>query len=220
MLYRILTGQMSPTEIVALLIALVIGITVHEFAHAAAAVWLGDSLPERQGRLTLSPAAHLDLMGSLMFLVGGFGWGKPVQYNPYALRASARIGPAIVSAAGPLSNIILAVFVALGVRVFIFGLDIVDLPAQVVGTILYLLVFFIYYNLILSFFNLIPVFPLDGFTILQGLLPAGLADLLEMTRPYGFFILLLMLFAGGNVMGVLLYRPVFALMGLLVGIEF
>jgi Zn-dependent protease len=220
MLYRILTGQMSPTEIVALLIALVIGITVHEFAHAAAAVWLGDSLPERQGRLTLSPAAHLDLMGSLMFLVGGFGWGKPVQYNPYALRASARIGPAIVSAAGPLSNIILAVFVALGVRVFIFGLEIVDLPTQVVGTILYLLVFFIYYNLILSFFNLIPVFPLDGFTILQGLLPAGLADLLEMTRPYGFFILLLMLFAGGNVMGVLLYRPVFALMGLLVGIEF
>jgi len=211
---------MSPTEIVALLIALVIGITVHEFAHAAAAVWLGDSLPERQGRLTLSPAAHLDLMGSLMFLVGGFGWGKPVQYNPYALRASARIGPAIVSAAGPLSNIILAVFVALGVRVFIFGLEIVDLPTQVVGTILYLLVFFIYYNLILSFFNLIPVFPLDGFTILQGLLPAGLADLLEMTRPYGFFILLLMLFAGGNVMGVLLYRPVFALMGLLVGIEF
>lgn len=220
MLYRILTGQMGATEIVALLVALVFGITIHEFAHAAAATWLGDSLPGRQGRLSLSPAAHLDPLGSLMFLVGGFGWGKPVQYNPYALRASARGGPAIVAAAGPLSNIILATLVALVVRVLPFGLELFDLPTQVVGTIFYLLIFFVYYNLVLSFFNLIPVFPLDGFTLLQGLLPAALADALEVTRQYGFFILLLLLFAGGSALGAIMYRPIFLLMSLLVGVEF
>ncbi|MCI0475744.1 MAG: site-2 protease family protein [Anaerolineales bacterium] len=220
MLGQILAGQIDPIELVALLIALVFGISVHEFAHAAAATWLGDPLPGRQGRLTLSPAAHLDVMGSLMFFVAGFGWGKPVQYNPYALRASPRVGPAIVAAAGPLSNIIVAVIVALVVRLLPFGLDAFELSPQVVNTLFYLLIFFIYYNLILSFFNLIPVFPLDGFTILQGLLPPALADAFEATRQYGFFVLLLLFFAGSSVVGPLLYRPVAMLMRLLVGIEF
>lgn len=220
MLYQILTGRMDPTQIVALLIALVIGISVHEFAHAAAASWLGDPTPGQQGRLTLSPAAHLDVMGSLMFLVGGFGWGKPVQYNPYALRASPRAGPAIVSAAGPISNIILAVGVALIVRALPLILDPFDLPAAIVSTIFYLLVFFIFYNLMLSVFNLIPIFPLDGFTILQGLLPPALADALEATRQYGFFALLILLFLGGGIVGTILYQPVFLLMRVLVGTGF
>lgn len=220
MLGQILAGQIDPIELVALLIALVFGISVHEFAHAAAATWLGDPLPGRQGRLTLAPAAHLDVMGALMFFVAGFGWGKPVQYNPYALRASPRVGPAIVAAAGPLSNIIVAVIVALVVRLLPFGLSAFELSPQVVNTLFYLLIFFIYYNLILSFFNLIPVFPLDGFTILQGLLPPALADVFEATRQYGFFVLLLLFFAGSSVVGPLLYRPVAMLMRLLVGIEF
>jgi Zn-dependent protease len=168
--------------------------------------------------LTLSPAAHLDVMGSLMFFVAGFGWGKPVQYNPYALRASPRGGPAIVAAAGPISNIVLAVGVALIVRVLPFGLDAFELPPQIANTIFYLLIFFVYYNLMLSLFNLIPVFPLDGFTILQGLLPPALADGLEATRQYGFFALLLLFFVGGSVVGAILYRPVYLLMRLLVGI--
>ena len=103
MLYQILSGQMSPTEIVALLIALVLGISVHEFSHAAAATWLGDTLPGRQGRLTLAPAAHLDVVGSLMFLIGGFGWGKPVPVNPYYLRRNSRTEMALVALAGPVS---------------------------------------------------------------------------------------------------------------------
>jgi len=185
-LYQILTGQIGATELVALLIALVFGISVHEFAHAAAATWLGDPLPGRQGRLTLAPAAHLDVMGSLMFLIGGFGWGKPVQYNPYALRASPRVGPAIVAIAGPISNIILAVIVAIVIRLLSFGLGTVEFPLAVVSALFYLSVNIVYYNLILSFFNLIPVFPLDGFTILQGLLPPALADVFESTRQYGF----------------------------------
>ncbi len=82
MLYQILTGQVPLTQIAALLVALILGITVHEFSHAAMATWLGDPTPRGQGRLSLSPVAHLDVMGSLMFLVAGFGWGKPVQFNP------------------------------------------------------------------------------------------------------------------------------------------
>jgi Zn-dependent protease len=217
MLYRILTGRIEPIELVALLIALVAGITIHEFAHAAAATWLGDALPRRQGRLSLSPAAHLDPVGSLMFLVGGFGWGKPVQYNPYALRASARVGPAIVAAAGPLSNIVLATVVALVVRVLLVGLDIFGVAFPFFDLLFYFFLFFIYYNLILSFFNLIPVFPLDGFTILQGILPLELSDLLETTRPYGFFILLLLLFFGSNLLAPLLFLPVNLFMYILVG---
>ena len=220
MLYQILTGQIGATELVALLIALVFGISVHEFAHAAAATWLGDPLPGRQGRLTLAPAAHLDVMGSLMFLIGGFGWGKPVQYNPYALRASPRVGPAIVAIAGPISNIILAVIVAIVIRLLSFGLGTVEFPLAVVSALFYLSVNIVYYNLILSLFNLIPVFPLDGFTILQGLLPPALADVFESTRQYGFFILLLLLFASGSVLGPILYRPAEMVTRLLVGAGF
>jgi len=219
-LYQILTGQIGATELVALLIALVFGISVHEFAHAAAATWLGDPLPGRQGRLTLAPAAHLDVMGSLMFLIGGFGWGKPVQYNPYALRASPRVGPAIVAIAGPISNIILAVIVAIVIRLLSFGLGTVEFPLAVVSALFYLSVNIVYYNLILSLFNLIPVFPLDGFTILQGLLPPALADVFESTRQYGFFILLLLLFASGSVLGPILYRPAEMVTRLLVGAGF
>jgi Zn-dependent protease len=219
-LYQILTGQIGATELVALLIALVFGISVHEFAHAAAATWLGDPLPGRQGRLTLAPAAHLDVMGSLMFLIGGFGWGKPVQYNPYALRASPRVGPAIVAIAGPISNIILGVIVAIVIRLLSFGLGTFEFPLAVVSALFYLLVNIVYYNLILSFFNLIPVSPLDGFTILQGLLPPALADAFESTRQYGFFILLLLLFASGSVLGPILYRPAVMVTRLLVGAGF
>src|SRR5512146_1856153 len=110
---------MSPPEIAAVVIALILGITVHEFAHAAMATWLGDSTPRWQGRLSLSPMAHLDVMGSLMFLIGGFGWGKPVQFNPYALRANPRTGAALVALAGPISNFILAAIFAIPIRLLL-----------------------------------------------------------------------------------------------------
>lgn len=221
MIYQLLTGGISPAALVGLLIALVFGITVHEFSHALAATWLGDSLPRRQGRLTLQPAAHLDVVGSLMFLVGGFGWGKPVQYNPYALRASPRTGPALVAVAGPLSNLILAAIIAIFVRLMpillgtsLGGLALSSSPA---GTLFNLLINIVYYNLILSFFNLIPIFPLDGFTILLGLLPAELAERFEVTRQYGFFVLILLMVAGGSIMGPILYNPVETLLRLLIG---
>lgn len=223
LLYQILAGQIGVTEVVALLVALVVGISVHEFAHAAMATWLGDTLPGRQGRLTLSPVAHLDVMGSLMFLVGGFGWGKPVQYNPYALRAGPRSGPALVAVAGPISNVILASIVAGVTRVFPLALgtsvSALERLADPVGIVYSLLLSIVYYNLVLGLFNLIPIFPLDGFTILLGLLPPQMAYAFEQTRQWGILLLIVLLFLGGNLWVTLLYRPVGILMQLLTGIR-
>jgi Zn-dependent protease len=217
---QILSGNIDPTQLAGLIIALVLGITVHEFSHALVATWLGDDLPRRQGRLSLSPAAHLDVVGSLMFIVGGFGWGKPVQYNPYALRASPRTGPALVALGGPVSNILLAAVFAIPVRLFPiiyqFNPRIGKLP-EAVSALYFVLSLIVYYNLVLSIFNLIPIFPLDGFTVLQGLLPAELAERLEMTRQYGMIILLLLVFAGGSILGLIMDAPIKALYGLFTG---
>jgi Zn-dependent protease len=215
----ILAGNVAPTQLLGLLIALVLGITVHEFSHALVATWLGDPLPRQQGRLTLAPAAHLDLVGSLMFVVAGFGWGKPVQYNPYALRASPRTGPALVALGGPISNIILAALFAIPVRLVPIIIQPNVLTGALPGTadILYeILGSIVYYNLMLSIFNLIPIYPLDGFSVLQGLLPAELAERLEATRQYGMFLLLVLVFLGGSILGQVLGAPITFLYRLLV----
>ncbi len=214
---------MGAPEVVALIIALVLGISVHEFAHAAAATWLGDALPRQQGRLTLAPLAHLDVMGSLMFVVGGFGWGKPVQYNPFALRAGPRTGPAIVSAAGPIANLILAALFAIPTRIIVAAILggrglYAPQSTDAVMILLELLQGIVYYNLILSFFNLIPIFPLDGFTILLGLLPPSMADLFEQTRQWGILLLLAVVFLASGVLSAVLYGPVNTLMRLMIGI--
>jgi len=221
-LFQILSGGISFAQIVALLIALVLGISVHEFSHAAMATWLGDSLPRQQGRLTLAPAAHLDVMGSLMFLIAGFGWGKPVQYNPYALRAGPRSGPALVAVAGPVSNFIFAAIVAIPVRVMplVFGasLDTLSRSAGPDGTLFNLLLNVIYFNLILGTFNLIPVFPLDGFSVLEGVLPAELAEPFAQTQQWGMFLLLglILLDRYVNILGFIIDGPVTTLLFFLV----
>ncbi len=223
MIYNLLTGNISPVDLLALLLALVFGITVHEFAHALAATWLGDPLPRRQGRLTLAPAAHLDPMGSLMFAVAGFGWGRPVEYNPYALRGNPRTGGALIAVAGPISNILFAALLAIPARLIPIALQTsayellfwADSTAPVV--VLYqVLIGMISYNLMLSIFNLIPVPPLDGFAVLQGILPPALAEQIEIIRPYGFFILFLLMFAGSSVLGAIMTRPIAFLEYLLV----
>ncbi|MBI5650476.1 MAG: site-2 protease family protein [Chloroflexi bacterium] len=222
-LSQLLSGQFEPTEVLGMLIALILGITVHEFAHAAAATWLGDSLPRQDGRLTLAPHAHLDVMGSLMFLVAGFGWGRAVRYNPYALRAGLRTGPALVALAGPVSNILLAIIFAIPARLLaLYAMTNrgVFTPGAVnpLSVAYELLTWIVLYNLILALYNLIPIFPLDGFSVLLGVLPPQMAEWYERTRQYGMFILLLLVFAGGSVLGVILYRPVGILWRLLIGV--
>jgi Zn-dependent protease len=185
------------TQIVGLLIALVFGITVHEFGHAAAATWLGDPLPRQQGRVTLEPAAHLDPMGSLMFVLAGFGWGRPVQFNPFALRMNPRQGSALVAIAGPTMNILLASLVAFIIRLlpFIFGKSTtaIAFSSGPDAILLDLLSYIVFFNLVLAIFNLIPIPPLDGFSVLMGVLPAEMADWLRPLEQWGMFLLLAIL---------------------------
>ena len=173
--------------------------------------------------MTLAPLAHLDVMGSLMFVIGGFGWGKPVQYNPFALRAGPRTGPAIVSAAGPISNLILATLFAIHTRLLVVAITsgsglVSAQSAQATFVLLDLLQNIVYFNLILSFFNLIPIFPLDGFTILLGLLPPSMADAFEQTRQWGILLLFAVVFLASGVLSTVLYGPVDSLMHLLIGV--
>src|SRR3990172_60779 len=98
------------------LVTLVIAFTIHELAHAWTALQLGDDTPRRLGRLTLNPPAPLDPIGSILLLIAGFGWAKPVQVNPYNLRNGPRMGMAIVAAAGPISNLVLAVLAGIPFR--------------------------------------------------------------------------------------------------------
>lgn len=149
---------------IALLIGLVIGITVHECAHAWAANELGDPTARYQGRITLNPLAHLDPLGSVLMLYSmligfGIGWGKPTPVNPYNLRYGPRLGLAIVSVAGPISNILVAIIFAIPVRL--------GLPMP--GELSLLLLYIIVANLSLTVFNLLPIPPLDGFSILAGI---------------------------------------------------
>jgi Zn-dependent protease len=222
MLIEILSRAFSPqgltqqdaTSIVGLLIALVLGISVHEFSHALAATWLGDTIPSRDGRLTLAPAAHLDPLGSLMFLIAGFGWGRPVRYNPFALRASPRTGAALVALGGPLSNLILAALIAVPIRLmpFMLGTSASALARSTgaEGIVYDLLSSIVFFNIILAMFNLIPIPPLDGFSILLGILPAEMAEQFRQIEPWGMFLLLGLVLMSRyvDVLGMLLTGPV------------
>ena len=170
--------------------ALLIGIAFHEACHAFAADSLGDTLPARQGRVTLNPLAHLDPAGTLMMLVVGFGWGKPVQFNPFGLKVSPKTATLVVSAAGPLSNFVAAGLLAIPIRVgavpyinpFSSVLRGVDGTDEYVGLFLSGAVFL---NCILGVFNLIPIHPLDGFKVAVGLLPDGISEEFAKLAQYG-----------------------------------
>lgn len=159
------------------ILSLVIAITVHEFAHAYAADRLGDPTPRLQGRLTLNPLAHLDLLGSIMILFAHFGWGKPVQFDPYNLRNVKR-DSAIISIAGPVTNFTLAIICSVILR--FINLD--------------FLVVLIMINLSLGVFNLVPIHPLDGFKIVEGILPGHYAKQWHELEGYGMIFLLFLVF--------------------------
>lgn len=182
--------------LVSRIITLVIAFTVHEFSHAWTADQQGDPTARRQGRLTLNPLAHLDVLGSLLLLVAGFGWAKPVPFNPYNLRSGPRTGTAIVAAAGPFSNLILAILAAIPFRLGVVSQFALEPTGRFLPTLPGFLSDFIWINLILLFFNLIPLPPLDGHKIAVGVLPDPLAGFFERLAPYGPMLLLLLLFIG------------------------
>ena len=206
------------------IIALIIAITVHEFAHAWTATELGDLTSKSQGRLTLNPLAHLDPIGSLMILVARFGWGKPVPVNPYNLRTDPTTGMALVAVAGPASNILTALLFALPIR---FDLRPTGLGNQAMASIGDLILSVIIINLILAVFNMIPLAPLDGYKVALALLPYEFANQLRQLETYGPIILILLIFlpsllpgGGVDVLGSLMGPPINFMFSLLTGIPF
>ncbi len=207
--------------LIARAIVLVVAFTVHELAHAITADRLGDPTPRRMGRITLNPIAHLDPFGTIMLLVSGFGWAKPVMVNPLNLRGNPRSSMAIVALAGPASNLVMAVLFALPLRLVDFWP--LAFKFSVAGEKAAFLFFqFVWINLILMFFNLIPIPPLDGYKILQGSVPPDMSYQLRSMEQYGFLILMLVVFilprAGLDVLGWLVARPSAALLSLLTGL--
>jgi Zn-dependent protease len=177
---------------------LVLSLSFHEAAHAWSADRLGDSTARLQGRLTLNPLAHIDWIGTVLFpiiaILTNFpliGWAKPVPVDVRNLRAPRR-DFALVAAAGPVSNLVLAAGAAV-----IFGLlRGAGTDPDGVGTIAYILFQAVSLNVLLAVFNLLPVPPLDGGNVAMGLLPDPLAGLIAQLRPWGFLILYLLMFSG------------------------
>lgn len=179
----------NPTgpQLVGLLIALVVGITVHEFMHAFVADSSGDRLPRSQGRVSLNPADHLDPMGTIFFLIAGFGWGKPVMVNTYALR-TGRMGMAYVAAAGPLANLVVATAVAVGFRAGELA-GVLGGPGDFAWEAL---IWVVQFNVILWLFNLLPIPPLDGYNLVMPFLPPRTALTVQRYAPYGVIVLLVL----------------------------
>ncbi len=176
-----------------------IGITFHEFSHAWAANALGDRTAKNLGRMTLNPIAHLDPVGTVLIFVAGFGWGKPVPFNPIFLRIGRRSGAAVVSIAGPIANVIAATIFAFPIRAGLVESNALDFsvfgrPGS--GVLQYFLISAVFWNLILAVFNLLPIAPLDGFKVAVGVLPRNAAAAFARLEPYGPVILLLIIGLG------------------------
>ena len=210
-------------SIIVVAIMLLVGFPVHEFAHALAAYRLGDSTAKFMGRLTLNPVVHFDPLGGILLAVTmigntgfAFGWAKPTPVNPRNLEGG-RYGEAIVAAAGPISNLVLAIAAALPLRYIINTPSLIE---QVPTIVLQVLFFFILINLVLMVFNLFPIPPLDGSKVLFAFLPPQVAwrwrPILE---QYGFILLLLVFFVppGDSIGGKILVPIIDAFLDFLVG---
>ncbi len=187
--------------------ALLVGISFHEFSHAAAADALGDRLPRRMGRLTLNPLAHLDPGGTVLMFLVGFGWGKPVPVNPNAT-ANPKAALAITAGAGPISNFVVAAVAGLPIRTGavewlspFYLYNTADWGTQ--EYLGYYLSTLVLVSLILGVFNLFPIAPLDGFKVAVGILPRELSRSFARLEQYGPLILIaliaLPLLTGGRV---------------------
>ena len=209
--------------LIARIVVLLTAFSVHEFAHAWTADRFGDLTPRSNGRLTLNPLAHLDPMGSLLLILVGFGWAKPVPINPYAIQRRSPAGVMWVSLAGPLSNLLMAVLAAIPFRLgLVSQFKAFAAPGQILPTLDLVLYEFVFINLILMLFNLIPLAPLDGEKIFDYFLPPSWSQAMDRIRPYGPLILMALLFVVPyffhfDVLGAILGPPMRALIGLLIG---
>jgi len=171
-------------DILFVLPAMLIAITVHEYSHGRVADMLGDPTPRQSGRLTLNPIKHLDLLGSLMIIIAHFGWAKPVPVNSRYFKDPKR-DMLLVGVAGPAANFVTAVIFSLPMRFGLLGNNVI-----LKGIILYIVMI----NIALGIFNLIPIPPLDGSHILQAFLPPSAMPAFRWFQQYGIIVLFLVLF--------------------------
>ena len=207
---------LNPSEIISRIFTLLIAFSVHEFAHAWTANFFGDDTPRLNGRLTLNPGAHLDPLGTLMLVVSGFGWARPVPVNPYALQRRSSLAMMWVSLAGPFSNFLLAIIAAIPLRLGLIPYVESTGPFPSLAEFLFT---FIIINLSLMLFNLIPLAPLDGEKIASTVFPPSMARTMDTIRPYSPLILMVLLFVmpsmGLDIIGWIMRPAMYGLLNLL-----
>ncbi len=185
--------NMNPALLISRVVTLLIAFTCHEFSHALVAVMLGDDTPKRDGRLTLNPLRHLDLWGSILLIAVGFGYARPVRVNPYAVTRRNKAGMMLVAAAGPFTNFLLALLGAVLLRSGLTGnqrfFGLAWMPTPV-----YFLHQFIWTNLSLLVFNLIPLYPLDGEKVAGYFIPNSFRSTWRKIQTYGPQLLMLCFF--------------------------
>jgi len=192
------------TQILLRLPAIIIAFAFHEFAHAFAADKLGDNTPRLQGRLTLSPLVHLDPIGLIMILISPIGWAKPVQVNPRNFK-NYRRDDTIVSFAGPLANLSIAIAFAIILKVF-YILNLFGILGSDVGTNFNLILqYIIQINVTLFVLNMLPIPPLDGSSILENLTNIGRSDVYQTIKRYSFVIIIILLLT--NILDVIIIVP-------------
>jgi Zn-dependent protease len=210
----------SPPVLISKLLILLIALPIHELSHAWTAEYFGDNTPRMNGRLSLNPLAHLDIFGSLLILVSGFGWAKPVPINPYQLQRRSPAAVMWVSLAGPISNLLLAILIAIPLRLGLLN-SFYASSSPVLAAIPDIMANFVFINLVLLLFNLIPLAPLDGEKILGYFFPASWGETMDRIRPYSPMILLLIVFVlpqlGFPVLNWIMSPPLNALSRLLLG---
>ncbi|HET6443460.1 MAG TPA: site-2 protease family protein [candidate division Zixibacteria bacterium] len=212
--------QRSPGLAIAFAITAILAFAYHEFAHAIVADRLDDPTPRAAGRISINPFVHLNAFGILMLFLLGFGWAT-TPVNPSRLRGNPRTSMAIVAIAGPLANLFMALLYAIPIRLGVISptlsSGILPTPGQIV-------LMGIYINLVLFAFNLMPIPPLDGFTILLGLLPPEMAYQLGALRQYGPMILLAILIlpslAGFSIFSIFIDPLMSIIVPILTGLDF
>lgn len=180
------------TLLISRVITLLIAFTVHEYAHALAAVCLGDDTPKRDGSFTLNPLAHLDFWGTVMLIFTGFGWAKPTHFNIQAVNRKTKAGMMLVAASGPLSNLILAIIA--GLILYSGKVPLTYYSYGVMPTLAGFLEVFIIINLNLFVFNLFPISPLDGEKVLEFFIPESARGIWDNIQQYGPLILMVLFF--------------------------
>jgi Zn-dependent protease len=199
----------EPQVFVAFVIAVIVGITFHEFSHAAVATMQGDQTARSQGRLTLNPISHLDPLGSIALVLAGFGWGRPVPFSPTQLR-NRRFGAALVGLAGPAANFLLAIAAVIALRIiYPSAVTAFDVDFSVI-----LLDMLVTLNVVLGVFNLLPIPPLDGSRLLSIMLPPSRQSIVYFLDQYGIFLLLGILILAPNLLTPIFRAITEALYGL------